>query len=45
MFNLVREVSQGTHGDSFFRRVLRVAIALSLVRNDHLGVGLGSKSA
>jgi hypothetical protein len=43
MLDLIREVSEGTHGDRFLRRVLRITIALSLVRNNHLTVSLGSE--
>lgn len=36
MFDLVGEVSQGAHRDGFFRRILRISIALSFVRDNHL---------
>ena len=43
VFNLIGEVAKGAHGDRFLRGVLRVSIALGLVRNYHLSVGLGAK--
>ena len=36
VLNLAGEVTKGAHGDSFLRRILRVSVALSLVRDDHL---------
>ena len=45
MFDLIREISKGAHWDGLFRWILRISVALSLVRNDHLLVSLGSKSA
>jgi hypothetical protein len=45
MFDLIGEISQSTHRDGIFWRVLRVAIALSLMRNNHLGVCLCSKGS
>ncbi len=39
------EVSEGTNSDTLFRRVFGTTVALSLVRNDHLRVGLGSEGA
>mmetsp|Transcript_8715 Transcript_8715/g.11474 ORF Transcript_8715/g.11474 Transcript_8715/m.11474 type:complete len:207 (-) Transcript_8715:1251-1871(-) len=44
MFNLVGEVSHSAHGNGLFRRILGVTVALSFVRNDHLGVGFGTQS-
>lgn len=43
MLNLVGEVSQGAHWNGFLRRILGVAVALSLVRNDHLRVSFGAE--
>jgi hypothetical protein len=45
VLNLAGEVTKGTHRDSLLRRVLRVSVALSLVRDYHLWVCLGAKSA
>ena len=45
MLDLVGEVSQGAHRDGLLRGILRVTVGLSLVRNDHLRVGLGAKGA
>jgi hypothetical protein len=36
MLNLVGEVSQCAHWDSFFRGILRVTVALGLVWDNHL---------
>lgn len=36
MLNLVGEVAECAHGNRLFRRVLRVAVALGLVRDYHL---------
>ena len=44
VLNLVREVAERAHRDGLLRRILRIAVSLSLVRNDHLGVGLSAKS-
>jgi hypothetical protein len=43
VLNLIREISQCAHWDSFFRRILGVSVALGLVRNNHLLVSLGSE--
>ena len=45
MLDLVREIAKGAHRDRFFWRILRVAIALCLVGNNHLRVGLGAERA
>lgn len=45
VFNLVREVAHGAHGDRFFWRVLDVSVTERLVWNDHLRVGLGSEGS
>ena len=45
MLDLIREVSKGAHRDGLLRRVLRVTISLSLVGDNHLGVGLGAEGA
>lgn len=44
MFDLVGEVAKGAHRDRLLGRVLRVTVALRLVRDDHLSVGLGAES-
>jgi hypothetical protein len=44
VLDLVREVSEGAHGDRLLRRILRVTIGCGLVRHNHLGVCFGSKS-
>lgn len=44
MLDLVGEVSQGAHGDGLFRRILGIAVALSLVGHNHLRVSLGAES-
>lgn len=41
----VGEVTKSAHGDGLLGRILRVTVALSLVRDDHLGIGLGAKSS
>jgi len=41
----VREVLQRAERDALLGRILRIRIRLSLVRQNHLGVGLGAKSA
>jgi len=45
VLNLIREVSESAHWDWLFGRVLRVAIAQSLVRHNHLRISFGSQSA
>lgn len=42
MLDLVREVSEGAHWNGFFWWILRISVALSLVRDDHLRIGFGS---
>ncbi len=44
VLNLAGEVTKGAHRDRLLRRVLRVSVALSLVRDDHLRVGLCAES-
>jgi len=43
MLDLVGEVTKGAHGDRLLRGVLRVTVALGLVRHDHLSVSLGAE--
>lgn len=45
MFDLIWEVSEGAHWNGFFRRVLRISVALSFVRYHHLRICFGSQSA
>lgn len=45
VLNLVWEVSESAHWDGFFWWILRVTVALSDMRNDHLRVALGTKSS
>ena len=45
VLNLIWEVSKSAHWDGFFWWILGVTVALSYVRNDHLRVGLGTKSS
>lgn len=45
VLNLIWEVSKSAHWDGFFWWILRITVALSYVRNDHLRVGLGTKSS
>ena len=44
MVNKVREVSQGTHGDTVLFRILRVAVRLGLTRDNALRVTLSTQS-
>ena len=44
VLNLAGKVTKCAHRDRLLRRVLRVSVALSLVRDDHLRVGLCAKS-
>ncbi len=44
MLNLRGEISKSAEWDSFFGRILRVSVALSHVRDDHLRISFGSKS-
>lgn len=43
MLNQVGEVSQGAHWDTLLWWILRVTVALGLVRHDHLGVSFGTE--
>ena len=45
MLNLVREIPQSAHWNSLFRRILRISIALCLMRNDHLRIGFGAEGS
>jgi hypothetical protein len=45
MLDLVREVSESAHGDSIFRRILGITVALGEVGHNHLRVGLSSESS
>jgi hypothetical protein len=45
MLDLIREVSEGAHWNGFFWWILRITVALSLVRNDHLRVSFGSEGS
>lgn len=45
VLNLIWEVSKSAHWDGFFWWILRVTVALSNVRNNHLRVSLGTKSS
>ena len=44
MLDLVGEVSERAHWDGLLGRILRVTVGLSLVRHNHLRVGLGAES-
>jgi hypothetical protein len=45
VLNLIWEVSKSAHWDSLFWWILGVTVALGYVRDDHLRVGLGTKSS
>ena len=45
MLNLVGEIFQSTKRYSFFRRINNISVTLSIMRNDNLGMALGSESS
>ena len=45
VLNLRWEISKCAHGNGFLGRILRVSVALSLVRDNHLRVSLGTEGA
>lgn len=45
VLNLVGEISESTHGNGFFGRILGIPIALGFEGNDHLGVCFGTKGS